>query len=223
MDKEKEIIDSWKVNAPHWIKLIESNGIESRKLVTNQAILDKIISAKPAAALDLGCGEGWLTAQLFESGIAVTAVDAIPELINKAKEKSAADFYIASYEDVALHKIDFRKSFDAIVINFALIGKDSTESLLGSLPAYLAESGKLFIQTLHPAVRKEINDYVTGWKKGSWDGLGEEFTLPYEWYFRTTEDWTELLQKSGFSRVEISETRHPQSGKLLSILFECGK
>ena len=113
------------------------------------------------------------------------------------------------------------KLFDAIVINFALLGKESTESLLASLPQYLLPSGSLFIQTLHPQARKEINDYVSGWKKGCWNGLGDEFILPYEWYFRTMEDWLHLLAKSGFGIKKTTETVHPQSGQLLSVIFEC--
>jgi 2-polyprenyl-3-methyl-5-hydroxy-6-metoxy-1,4-benzoquinol methylase len=221
MDKEKHIIQSWQANAANWIGLIESNGIESRKLVTNKAILDALLSAKPISVLDIGCGEGWLTKELYDRGIAVSGVDVIPGLIEKAKEKVTGDFYIASYEDIASGKIDFSKLFDAIVINFALIGKESTENLLASLPQYLSDNGKLFIQTLHPYSRKELNDYITGWKQGSWDGLGDQFTMPYDWYFRTMEDWIQLLGQSGFKDIKVTEIVHPHSAKPLSVLFEC--
>jgi 2-polyprenyl-3-methyl-5-hydroxy-6-metoxy-1,4-benzoquinol methylase len=221
MDREELIIQSWRANADNWIRLIGSNGIESRTLATNQAILEKVVAAQPQSVLDIGCGEGWLAQQLSNQGIAVSGVDVIPELIEKAREKAAGDFYTASYEDISLHKVEFPGLFDAIVINFALIGKESSEDLLASLPGYLSETGKLYIQTLHPYARKQLNDYVTGWKNGSWDGLGEEFTMPYEWYFRTVEDWVELFERSGFTRVHLSEAVHPHSGKLLSILVEC--
>jgi 2-polyprenyl-3-methyl-5-hydroxy-6-metoxy-1,4-benzoquinol methylase len=142
-------------------------------------------------------------------------------LIEKAKEKVQGDFYVASYEDIASGKIAFSKLFDVIVINFALIGKESTENLLASLPRYLSEKGKLFIQTLHPFSRKKLNDYISGWKQGSWDGLGDQFILPYQWYFRTIEDWMQLLNRSGFNTVDSKETIHPVSGQLLSVIFEC--
>jgi hypothetical protein len=128
---------------------------------------------------------------------------------------------VASYEDIASDKVTFSQLFDAIVINFALIGKESTENLLTSLPSNLFEQGKLFIQTLHPYSRKSMNDYVTGWKQGSWDGLGDQFTQPYQWYFRTLEDWLLLLDSSGFDKIKTTETTHPQSGHPLSVIFEC--
>jgi len=221
INKEQHIIQSWQANADNWIRIIESNGIESRKLVTNKAITNAILSAKPASVLDIGCGEGWLAKELFDKGMTVSGVDVIPELVEKAKEKVTGDFYVASYEDIASHSISFSKLFEAIVINFALIGKESTGKLLASLPRYLSERGKLFIQTLHPYGRKELNDYISGWKQGSWNGLGDQFTMPYEWYFRTLEDWLQLLDRSGFRKIHITETVHPHSGQLLSVIFRC--
>jgi 2-polyprenyl-3-methyl-5-hydroxy-6-metoxy-1,4-benzoquinol methylase len=221
MDKEQLIIQSWQVNADNWISLLEADGIESRKLVTNKVILNAVLSAKPLSILDIGCGEGWLAKEFSDRGIFITGVDIIPELIEKTKEKAKGNFHVASYEDIASGKISFPKKFDVVVINFALIGKESTADLLASLPGYIAKEGKLFIQTLHPHNRKQINDYVSGWKEGSWDGLGDQFTMPYQWYFRTMEDWLQLLNDSGFDNIHIIETTHPLSRQLLSVIFEC--
>jgi 2-polyprenyl-3-methyl-5-hydroxy-6-metoxy-1,4-benzoquinol methylase len=221
MNNEQKIINSWQVNASNWIEIIDNNGIESRRLITNKAIVEAVNKAKPFSVLDLGCGEGWLSKELHNNGMEITGVDVIPELIDKAKEKVPGNFIAASYEDIYLGKILFSKLFDAIVINFALIGKESTENLLLYLPKLLAPSGKLFIQTLHPGSRKSINDYTSGWKEGSWDGLGEQFIMPYQWYFRTLEDWLLLLGQSGFSKIKCTEVLHPHSGKPLSVIFEC--
>ena len=223
MDKEQHIIESWQANAGNWINLIESNGIESRRLVTNKAILDAILSSRPSFVFDIGCGEGWLAKELSKLGIRVCGADVIPELIAKAKERSTGNFFVASYEDIYSYtfKMQMPKLFDAIVINFALLGKQSAEDLLASLPGYLSPRGKLFIQTLHPHQRREINDYVTGWKAGSWNGLGEQFTMPYDWYFRTMEDWLLLLERAGFNVSRTIETSHPVSGGVLSVIFEC--
>jgi 2-polyprenyl-3-methyl-5-hydroxy-6-metoxy-1,4-benzoquinol methylase len=223
MDKEQSIIQSWQANAGNWIRLIEAGGIESRKLVTNKAIIDAIVSTNPASVLDIGCGEGWLTNELSKLGMISVGVDVVPELIGRAKENMNGSYFVASYEDISSYKFKMQISrlFDTIVVNFALLGKDSTENLLAALPAYLSPGGKLLIQTLHPDQRKEMNDYVTGWKQGSWLGLGDHFTMPYEWYFRTMEDWLALLRKSGFGKVWTIETSHPHTGKPISVIFEC--
>ncbi|HEY6506211.1 MAG TPA: class I SAM-dependent methyltransferase, partial [Chitinophagaceae bacterium] len=150
MSNEQDIIQSWQANAGNWIRIIETGGIQSRKLVTNKAILETVYGDQPASVLDIGCGEGWLAKELADRGIAVSGADVIPELIEKAREKVNGNFVVASYEDIAEHKTTLDGSFDSIVINFELIGKESTENLLAALPGYLSPGGKLFIQTLHP-------------------------------------------------------------------------
>jgi len=221
MDNEEKIIASWKTNAASWIEIIANNGIESRKLITNKAIVDAVSNSQPVTALDLGCGEGWLSKTLQEKGIRVTGADVVPALIEKAKERITADFIVASYEDIAASTNLFGQQFDAIIINFALIGKESTDHILAALPRYLSQNGKLFIQTLHPFSRKSIDDYTTGWKDGSWEGLGGQFTMPYQWYFRTLEDWYLLLDRSGFHQLKVHDVLHPHSSLPLSVIFEC--
>jgi 2-polyprenyl-3-methyl-5-hydroxy-6-metoxy-1,4-benzoquinol methylase len=221
MDKEEHIIRSWQANAAGWIDIVQSGGIESRKLITDKAIIEAVVAVKPTSVLDIGCGEGWLAKQLHDQGIRVSGVDIVPAFIEKAKEKVPGEFFVASYEDIASKSVSFSSIFDAIVINFASLGKESTENLLSSLPQYLNGNGKLFIQTLHPYTRKEIEDYTSGWKPGNWEGLPGQFTMPYQWYFRTMEDWTQLLADSGFYEVHITETKHPVSGKLSSVIFTC--
>lgn len=219
MDNEKSILESWQVNAGNWIDLISRNGIESRKIATNQAIIDAVSGWAPQKVLDLGCGEGWLALALSNRGMQVDGVDAIPELITEVRKKLPGNFYIASYEDISKGLIQFPHTYDVIVVNFALIGKESTEDLLKFLPGLLSKNGRLIIQTLHPYIRKETGDYITGWKKGSWDGLGTEFTMPYDWYFRTMEDWVYQFHISGYRQLTISEVTHPQTFKLLSVIF----
>jgi 2-polyprenyl-3-methyl-5-hydroxy-6-metoxy-1,4-benzoquinol methylase len=221
MDKEQKIIDSWIKNAGNWIELIENNKIESRKLVTNKAIIDAVIKNKPQAVLDIGCGEGWLLKILQDKGIIVTGVDVIPVFIEKAKQQIRGDFLLASYEDLASGKIQFTRLFDLIVINFALIGKESTETLLKALPPLLVQGGCLLIQTLHPDSRKIMNDDVSGWKEGSWNGLGDQFKHPYRWYYRTMDDWMNLLHRSGFNTVHVTEFFHPENQQPLSVIFDC--
>ncbi|MBL7741382.1 MAG: class I SAM-dependent methyltransferase [Chitinophagaceae bacterium] len=221
MNKEQDIIQSWQANAGNWIQIIEDGGIPSRKLATNKAIIEAVCADKPASVFDIGCGEGWLAKELAERGIAVTGADIIPALIESAKEKIKGNFVVASYEDIAEQRSSITDTFDVIVINFALIGKESTEQLLASLPGYLSPGGKLFIQTLHPHSRKQMDDYTSGWKPGSWDGLGDQFIQSYQWYFRTLEDWLELLNRVGFSRISFTEPVHPQTRQPLSVIFRC--
>lgn len=220
-DKETTIISSWHKNASAWIDIIARQGIPSRILATNNAIIDAVMEQHPGTVLDLGCGEGWLCRELVKHGIQVTGTDLSPELIRKANETTTGTFYVASYDDISTGNFVFENRFDVIVINFALIGKESVDNLLAKLPGLLHHGGVLLIQTLHPIVRIAAGDYTSGWKEGSWDGLGDQFVQPYQWYFRTLEDWLSLLQASGFGSVQHTTVSHPETAAPLSLILTC--
>lgn len=61
MSSSEHILQSWRANAENWIQTIDHQEIESRNIVTNQAIVDTLLSLHPHRVLDVGCGEGWLT------------------------------------------------------------------------------------------------------------------------------------------------------------------
>ena len=64
MSKENKIIESWQQNAGSWIGIIDNNGIDFRKLVTNKAIIDT------TKRLPLTAYSGyWLRRRLAQQGI----------------------------------------------------------------------------------------------------------------------------------------------------------
>lgn len=64
----QRIRDSWRANAQAWVDAVRSGRIESRRLVTDQAVLDAVLTPRPRRVLDLGCGEGWLCRELLYRG-----------------------------------------------------------------------------------------------------------------------------------------------------------
>jgi 2-polyprenyl-3-methyl-5-hydroxy-6-metoxy-1,4-benzoquinol methylase len=212
--REQEIIRSWYSNAAPWSHAIRTASIASRKLVTNQAILDAISSASPSRVLDLGCGEGWLSLALSGQGVNVTGIDVVPELVAQAnsqaeasKSFSRAQFLVQGYSSIASRK--WRAGpFDTAVCNFSLLGADSVETLIAALPFYLEKRGRLIIQTLHPVAACGELPYEDGWRAGNWLGFSGDFRDPAPWYFRTIESWQAMLRRCGF---EILECREPKA------------
>jgi SAM-dependent methyltransferase len=241
LDFERQILSSWQQNASPWHIAIQANQIESRQLVTNQAILDAILANSPRTVLDLGCGEGWLVRALIAEGIEAIGVDAVADLIAQARQTGAGDFQVVSYDDLIHHTPDIlnlghvqtwnlqqgktssfqteRGLVDLIVCNFSLFGHQSVASLLSSLPNYLRPQGKLIIQTLHPLVAGGDLPYQDGWREGSWAGFSSDFTNPPPWYFRTLSSWVTLLTESGFQIQAIQEPIHPVSQQPASVIF----
>lgn len=214
---DARIVDSWHKNASPWTTAVRDNQIESRRLVTNRAIVDAVLSRSPASALDIGCGEGWLVRALAKHGVSVIGVDVVPALIEQAKQAGGGEFRVASYEEIAAGELDV--TVDVAIANFSLIGKESVESLLRHVPSLLNPRGALVIQTLHPLVTCGERPYEDGWRSGSWAGFSDDFSDPAPWYFRTVESWVKLLTDSGLRLLESREPLHPTSGKPASVIF----
>ena len=215
---DAKVIDSWHKNATPWTSAIREQRIESRKLVTNQAAIDAIMSQRPSSVLDIGCGEGWLVRAVAERGVTrAIGVNVVPGLIDHARSAGGGEFQVASYEQIADGALDL--TVDVAIANFALIGKDAVDALIKTSPRLLNASGALIIQTLHPVVAVGDQPYEDGWRTGSWAGFSDDFTDPAPWYFRTLESWVRLIAESGLTLVRMREPIHPATRKPASVIF----
>jgi 2-polyprenyl-3-methyl-5-hydroxy-6-metoxy-1,4-benzoquinol methylase len=214
---DAKIVDSWRKNAAPWTIAVRNLQIESRQLVTDQAIIDAILSRSPQSVLDLGCGEGWLSRALTARGIQSIGTDAIPALIEQAQKLGGGDFRPISYAEIAAGQLQI--SVNAIACNFSLFGKESVEQLFQKIPSLLRPAGSLIIQTLHPLVTGGDQPERDGWRAGSWQGFSADFTEPAPWYFRTLDSWLQLFQQNKLQLIEIREPRHPQTQQPASIIF----
>lgn len=214
---DDQIITSWYKNARPWTIAVREDQIESRKQVTNQAIVDAVLEQHPKTVLDLGCGEGWLTRALAARKIEVFGVDVVPELIEQAEAAGGGRFEVLSYEAIASGKLN--QTFDTVVSNFALLGQESVLGLFQTMPSLLNPKGCFIVQTIHPVVGCGDYRYEDGWRPGSWVGFSSDFSDPAPWYFRTLESWVELYSEAGFSLQEIREPLHPQTGEPESVIL----
>ncbi|SCZ58497.1 class I SAM-dependent methyltransferase [Thiohalomonas denitrificans] len=214
---DEKIFDSWSKNAPQWSEVVRKGKIESRRLVTNNAIVEAILKRSPQSVLDVGCGEGWLVRELADKVAHVSGADVIPGLIERAQDAGGGSFYVASYDEIAKGALDSLS--DVVVCNFSLLGKESVETLFKAVPSLLAPNGAFIVQTLHPMVSCGDSPYQDGWREGSWDGFSPDFTDPAPWYFRTLGSWVTLFLNSGFRLLEISEPIHPKTHMPASVIF----
>lgn len=214
---DARILDAWHANAAPWTRAVREQQIESRRLVTDQAIVDAVVACGPRSVLDIGCGEGWLSHRLSEAGITVCGVDAVPALVEQARTNAAGDFHVMTYEDIAAGALASR--FDALVCNFSLLGDASVDGLFATFARLLEPGGAVLIQTLHPLIACGDTPYRDGWREGSWAGLGGAFGEPAPWYFRTLESWIALFDNHGLTLRELREPLHGQTLKPASVIF----
>src|SRR5687768_3951048 len=192
---DDRVLRSWSANVTSWTDAVRDRKIESRNLVTDDAIIGVVAELHPRTVLDLGCGEGWLARRLAETGVKVTGVDAIAGLIEQARSAGGGEFFTASYEEIASGELDLK--VDVVVANFSLIGKEAVDDVVNAAPRLLNPGGSFVVQTLHPHVAAGDLPYADGWREGSWTGFGPEFTDRAPWYFRTVAAWVSLFVGSG--------------------------
>lgn len=214
---EGHIFRSWETNAEAWTHEVRHNNIESRKLVTNQAIIDAVLCCHPSRVLDLGCGEGWLTRSLIDRQIDTFGIDASPQLIDYANRASSDRYAAISYEE--LFKKEAIDKYDTVVCNFSLLGQESVELVFRNIRKILATNGTFIIQTIHPVVGCGSEQYVDGWRAGSWDGFSPTLTDPAPWYFRTLESWFRLFSSNQLDLVDFQEPLNPITNMPASVVF----
>jgi 2-polyprenyl-3-methyl-5-hydroxy-6-metoxy-1,4-benzoquinol methylase len=214
---DDHVVESWHLNALPWTAAVRGNQIESRSLVTNQAIVDAVLGRSPSSVLDIGCGEGWLARALSSHGIDVIGIDVVPALIEQAKQAGGGTFRVSSYEELVAAEPE--KRVDVAIANFSLIGREPVQRLILGVPALLAPGGSFIVQTLHPVASCGELPYEDGWRPGSWEGFGKEFSHPAPWYFRTMESWTRLMNEGGLRLIETREPLNHKTGKPASVIF----
>lgn len=214
---DKRIVESWGLNALPWTAAVREGQIESRKQITDQAIIDTILRCLPVSVLDIGCGEGWLGRELAARNVHVVGTDVVPKLVEEARRAGGGEFRILSYEELAAGELKI--SVDVVVCNFALFGKESVEGVFRAVPSLLNANGIFVVQTLHPVMACGDLPYRDGWREGSWAGFSSDFSNPAPWYFRTLQSWIKLFVDSGFRLCEVREPIHPITQNPASIIF----
>lgn len=214
---DAKILDSWNRNAEPWTAAVRLRQIASRRLVTDQAIIEAVIASAPRSMLDIGCGEGWLCRRLAALGIDSIGVDAVPELIAEAQRAGPGAFRVLSYESIAAG--DLPDPVDTVVCNFSLLGRESVEGIVRVAPRMMRPGGHLVIQTLHPVAASTAEPYQDGWRRGSWAGFDAAFTDPAPWYFRTIASWLQLFRTSRLLLLDLREPIHPETGQAASVIF----
>lgn len=219
MSERDQLRRSWEENASAWSDVVRHDGIESRRLVTNDAIVRAVLGLQPQNVLDLGCGEGWLARALHAEGISVVGVDGSAALIAAARELGGGQFLHLSYEELSsTTEIDER--FDAIVANFSLLA-DSIHDVLVTVRRLLNPNGFLVVQTVHSAFNTGTEAYADGWRVETFDAFPGAWPEKMPWYFRTLASWHRELLAAGYVITEIREPLHPQHHLPASLLFLC--
>lgn len=216
-DKSGKIRQSWEANAEAWTAAVRGGEIASRRLATDEAIVDFVLRMRPAKVLDVGCGEGWLSHRLASQNIDVLGIDASEALIARAREGSG-EFRVLSYEDLVADPPRAGEGYDVAVCNFALLD-ETLEPILAALASRLSPRGAVVIQTVHPWTARGTGPYRNGWRTEDFNSFGEAFPASMPWFFRTLGSWIDEMRSAGLRLARMVEPVHPATGEPLSLIL----
>jgi trans-aconitate methyltransferase len=143
--------------------------------------------------LDLGCGDGALTAKIADSGAQTFGVDASSDMVSAAQARGVNAQVADAYD------LSFRSEFDAVFSNAALHWmKRDPDAVLQGVRRALNPTGRFCaemgghgnVAAITVALCATLNQF----------GVTEPNTLT-PWFFPTSDEYRERLERAGF-RVE---------------------
>jgi len=163
------------------------------------AVVDLLNPRPGERILDLGCGDGVLTAKLVEMGCAVVGVDGSSAQIEAAR-KLGLDARVMDGE-----KLSFDGEFDAVFSNAALHWMRNPEAVISGVWSALQPAGRFVAEFGgHGCVAKIKKALVDALNRRGLDG---EAAVP--WYFPTVEEYSALLVTNGFVVSSIALVPRP--------------
>jgi trans-aconitate methyltransferase len=166
------------------------------------AAVVELLNPRPGEhILDLGCGDGVLTATLAAMGCSVIGVDGSHAQIEAAR-KLRVDARVMDGEGLS-----FDSEFDAVFSNAALHWMRNPEAVISGVWRALRPNGRFVAEFGgHGCVAKIKKALVNALNRRGLDG---EAAVP--WYFPTVEEYSMLLNKAGFSISTIALIPRPTS------------
>lgn len=108
-----------------------------------QRLVDRLGLTRGSRVLELGCGTGQVTQRLLAAGAAVTAVDALPSMLQGARRRAPEAVYVVG--DALEVVLD--GPYDAVVLAFVLHNYDEAgrRALLRRATSVLAPGGTIAV------------------------------------------------------------------------------
>jgi trans-aconitate methyltransferase len=92
--------------------------------------------------LDIGCGTGQLTAQIFDSGATIVGLDNSPAMIDEARRHyPKIQFQLADAQE-----FDVTESFDAVFSNAALHWIKEPDNVVGCISRAMKSNGRMAVK-----------------------------------------------------------------------------
>jgi SAM-dependent methyltransferase len=104
-------------------------------------ILCRLSIRPPASVLDVGCGTGWTSVFLAESGYRVSGLDVAPAAITIAGRRAARWDHQVRFEVADMEAFDLKELFDAVLVFDALHHSEQPGLVVANIARHLKPGG----------------------------------------------------------------------------------
>ena len=191
-----EIVSSVSLRAGDWVEPLEPNkhaeiataqaSLDSRephlfrkpfgspwgiepflKWATIGYALERLGTAPDAEILDVGCGEGWTSVFLAESGYRPTGIDLAPACIEMAVARATRWSVDATFEVGDMDALDLGREFDAVLVYDALHHSARQRAVVANVARHLRPGGWVlfgepsWLHAVSPSARRTTREL--GW------------------------------------------------------------
>lgn len=162
-------------------------------------LIGMLASHEITRVLDLGCGDGELTARIADKGYEVVGIDSSPEMVRATKQRGITA-YLMNGENISLPR-----EFDAVVSNAALHWMPNADAVLRGVRSVLVEGGTFVAEFGGHGNIARIIEII----QNSLMVLNREALFENPWYFPASDEYKGRLEANGFTVVEISSFARP--------------
>lgn len=211
-------IGDWRRIGPEYARALDDGAGAYIRNCLRAELWSMLGDVSGQRVLDIGCGEGWLTAELASAGASVVGIDGSSTLLQEAARSCPHAWLIE--HDLLAGLPPFGEQFDLAVSSMVLMDLPDLEPLLADLARVLLPEGRFVFAILHPCFfnYRWTNDAVTGraawlvgdyldecvWRIASFGGHNH-YHRPLSVYFRS-------LRRHRFLVSDLREPLHRGGG-----------
>jgi SAM-dependent methyltransferase len=115
--------------------------------------------------LELGCGTGRITIPLAQAGLAITGLDILPKMLERAKSKAVhlpIEWVEADVRDFRLAN-RFKLIFESGATFQHLLNRSDQEKMLATVKEHLAADGRFLLSVVFPSPQMLQNEEEAEW------------------------------------------------------------